>query len=138
MPIARTLRPLTLTGCLLALPVLGGCLIGSHSSSRSSGTYVGPATLAQIKPGQTRQDFVLATLGEPTRKTTMSDGAELWRYSYSRSSASSGHVLVLLSASSKEQSEAVTFVQFRDGVVERAWQDRSGFSSPQTVDADGR
>lgn len=108
-------------GCLVS----GGCLIGHGSSDTVSGTYVGRETLAQIKPGETREDFVAATLGQPSAKTTLNDGAELWKYNYSRTRKSGGYVFVVLSAGSKEQTVATTFVELKDGVVRKAWQDVS-------------
>lgn len=130
------MRPRSLAACTfltLSTLTLGGCLIGSGSSDTVTGTFIGRETLAQMKPGETKEDFVVATLGQPSSRSTLSDGSQLWRYNYSRTRRSGGYVFVLLSASSKEQTVATTFVEFRDGVVARAWQDVSAPSEAATV-----
>ncbi|MGH7131117.1 MAG: outer membrane protein assembly factor BamE domain-containing protein [Phycisphaerales bacterium] len=130
------MRPRSLAACtLLTLSTLtlGGCLIGSGSSDTVTGTYIGRETLAQMKPGETKEDFVVATLGQPSSKASLSDGSQLWKYNYSRTKRSGAYVFVLLTAGSKEQTVATTFVELKDGVVSRAWQDVSAPSEATTV-----
>lgn len=108
-----------------ALMVLGcaGCLVSHRSREETSGRYVGRATFAQIEPGSSKQDWVLATLGEPTSKCALDDGSTLWSWRYSKERKSSGAVFLVLGTSSSSETENATFVQFRDGVVVKAWQD---------------
>jgi outer membrane protein assembly factor BamE (lipoprotein component of BamABCDE complex) len=102
---------------------LGGCLITSSSKSYQSGTYVSRATLNQIEPGKTDQEFVLAVLGPPSSQTTLHDGAELWKWEYTRRHTSSGAVLFLVASGSESENRVTSFVLFRQGIVERVWQD---------------
>ena len=130
------MRSRSLAACTfltLSTFTLGGCLISSGSSDTVSGTYIGRETLAQMKPGETKEDFVVATLGQPSCKSALSDGSQLWKYNYSRTKRSGASVFVLLSAGSKEQTVATTFVELKDGVVTKAWQDASAPSEATTV-----
>ena len=115
----RSLAVLALAAALFS----GGCLVNSHSRTSYSGRYVGPETMAQIEPGTTRQDFVLATLGEPTSKNRLDDGSEIWRWEYRRKRSSSGSVFLLLDTDNHTEHDGAAYVQFRDGVVERSWRD---------------
>lgn len=111
---------------LLIVPVallLPGCLINSSSRTEYSGRYLSPAAVSQIEPGETKRDFVLATIGEPTTKTTLDDGSEIWKWEYRKTRSSSGSVFLLLNSDSQTRSEGATFVVFRDGVVEKVWQE---------------
>jgi hypothetical protein len=113
---------------LLIVPVaaallLGGCLINSSSKTEYSGRYLSPAAVSQIEPGETRQDFVLATIGEPTTKTALDDGSEIWKWEYRKTRSSSGSVFLLLNSDNQTRSEGATYVVFRDGVVEKVWQE---------------
>ncbi|MCA9299718.1 MAG: hypothetical protein KDA28_11660 [Phycisphaerales bacterium] len=101
---------------------LGGC-IGGHSSSSVSGRYVSDATITRIEPGETSQEWVLAVAGEPTRRTTLSSGNEMWVWEYHRSKSSRGSVFLLFNSSSKTQVDEAAYVEFRDGIVVDAWTD---------------
>jgi outer membrane protein assembly factor BamE (lipoprotein component of BamABCDE complex) len=105
------------------LGLVPGCLISTSSRTEYTGRHVGAETFAQIEPGKTTKDFVLATLGEPSSRATLDDGSELWKWTYRRSRSSRGSVLLLLAANNTAESEGATYVQIRDGVVVRAWQD---------------
>lgn len=102
---------------------MSGCLFSGSSKTVQSGTYVGHATFAQIEPGVTDQEFVLAVLGPPSSRATLHDGAELWKWEHTSRRSSSGSVLFLMASNSHRETRNVTFVLLRDGIVERAWQD---------------
>ena len=119
---AARLCTLALGALALALP-LGGCIVGGSSSTSITGTFVGRETLATIEPGTSTREYVLATLGEPTSKRTLSGGEELWRWDYRRVKMSSGYVLVVFGGSSREEVAATTFVHLQGDRVKRVWQD---------------
>ncbi len=102
---------------------LGGCLVSGSSKESMTGRYVGPATFEQIEPGVTTDKWVLGALGEPTTKADLDDGASLWKWSYKRDRSSSSSVFLLFGGSSRKESEGATFVQIRDGIVVKAWQE---------------
>jgi hypothetical protein len=103
--------------------VLPGCLIGGSSETKLSGTYIGPSTFGEIEPGVTTVEWVSAVMGEPTSKAPLEDGAEIWKWMYSRKHSSAGGVFLLFGGSSKSEEQGATFVQLRNGVVEKAWRD---------------
>ena len=110
---------------LLALApalLLPGCLIGRNSKTEVHGTYVGPETIAQIEPGKSAS-YVVALLGEPSSKTRLDDGGELWKWSYVERKESRGSVLFIFGSNSKHETHNTAFVEFANGAVKRAWRD---------------
>ena len=65
----------------------------------------------------------MAVLGDPTTKTTLDDGTEIWKWRYTESRSSSGSVFLLLSTSDSKDHQNNTFVQFENGLVSKAWRD---------------
>lgn len=116
-------RPVVLTAATIPLLAgLSGCLISGHSNVSTTGAYVGPSTYSQIEPGTTRQDWVLATLGEPCTRTTLEDGSEIWKWSYTRTKSGRGSVFLLYSGSDQRSEPGATFVQLCNGIVVKKWQ----------------
>ena len=108
-----------LAGAAMCLP---GCLVSSQSNETYTGTQVSDETFGQIQTGVTNKQWVLGTLGEPTQKTTLDDGGELWKWSYSKTKSSSGAILFIFGGSSKTTTASAAYVQFdQNGVVTRAW-----------------
>lgn len=116
MRLASTLVPVALA----LVPLLPGCLIGSHSRTENVGRYVSQTTLSQIQPGKSKE-YVLALIGEPTTRTTVDEHTELWKWSCVERKDSGGHVIFLISADNRTEIERTTFVELHDGVVVRAW-----------------
>lgn len=105
----------------LSLLPLSGCIHGkSHSSL--SGDYIGTGTYNRIKVGKTTEAWVLAALGEPTRKSSL-EGGELWAYEYERTERSKGSVLLVIGGSSSEETSGGTYIELKDGIVTDAWRD---------------
>lgn len=106
---------------LFAAGALPGCLISSRSSETQSGTYVSEATFNQIEPGVTTKQWVLGTLGEPSLKTTLENGEELWKWSYCKTKQSSGSLLFVFGGSSTSSTMGAAYVQFKDGIATKSW-----------------
>ena len=126
-PDSLTQRSLTATAALLASTLiaattLSGCLIDTSSHNDISGRYVGSETFAQIQPGK-NQEYVAALIGDPSTKTVLDGGTEIWKWTYSERKNSSGSVIFLFSADSHTDSQKTTYVEFKDGVVVKAWRD---------------
>ena len=119
---SNVLRSITFVAASLACTTLGGCLIGSSSHTDSSGHLIGADTLAQIQPGKDTA-YVLALIGDPTDKTLLDGGTEIWKWRYTERKNSSGSVIFLLSAENKTESTKITYVEFKDGIVVKAWRD---------------
>ena len=114
-------RALFLSLALLA-PLSSCVVIRSDTDSEIEGKYVGTTTLEQITPGKDQQ-YVMALLGEPTHRTSLDDGTEIWRWSYSEKKRSSGHVLLLIDTDSSRESQHSAYVEFSGGQVVKAWRD---------------
>lgn len=119
MSYSRTFAAITAAGCAM---LLGGCIYGS-SSSQESGTRVGASTFERIVPGETTDRWVMATLGEPDRRSTSGEGRELWVYDYSKSYESKGTFLLLIGGSEESTTSETTYVEFENGVVTEAWKE---------------
>lgn len=98
-----------------------GCLISQHSDEHYSGTYVSEPTFAQIQTGVTTRAWILGTLGEPTTKTQLENGEELWKWQYAKVKQSGGAVLFIFGGSSTSTEGGSAYVQIKDGVVTKAW-----------------
>jgi hypothetical protein len=53
----------------------------------------------------------------------LTNGTEIWKWRYTEQRQSSGTVIFLLSAESNTNNVKTTFVEFKDGVVVKAWRD---------------
>lgn len=106
---------------LLALP-LGACIINVDSHEERHGRMVGPTTLEQIEPGK-NQDYVLALLGEPTSRAHADGGTEIWKWEYSVRKTREGTLLFVFADESSTTAKGATYVELKDGVVVRRWQD---------------
>lgn len=115
------MKRLLAIGVCLALPLLSGCLVGSHESESYSGTTVSAPTFDQIEPGKTTKAWVLGTLGEPSSKTDIDNGEELWKWSYTKTQKSNGYFLFVFGGSSEKSASGAAYVQIKDGLVTKKW-----------------
>jgi outer membrane protein assembly factor BamE (lipoprotein component of BamABCDE complex) len=117
----RCQRTAAALASLVALE-LGSCVINTGSHREISGRYIGDQTFEQISPGKNKE-FVLAVLGEPSSKTPLSDGTEIWKWVYKQKNKSSGSFLFVFNGDSTTETETATFVQFKNEVVSQSWRD---------------
>jgi hypothetical protein len=116
-------RPaLTLLAVLAAVPTFTACIIHADSHTRVSGHHVGEETLRQIEPGK-KQDYVLVLLGEPSVRTALADGVEIWRWTATEKRTSSGSLIFVFDSDQSHESTRSAYVEFKDGVVTKAWRD---------------
>ena len=113
------LAPALLLACL---PLAGCVVIDSDSHTETSGTQISPTTLAQVEPGKSA-DFVLALLGEPSSRTTLADGTEIWKWTYRETRRSGGHILFVIDSDSTRETTLTSYVELCNGLVVKAWQD---------------
>ena len=110
--------PFVVLGGLLV--TLSGCLVSNSSNTTHSGNNVAESTFSQIEPGKTTVGWVQATLGEPTSKSS-ADGDEIWKYTYTERTDSSGAVFLIFGGSNTTETSKTAFVEFRNGVVVNKW-----------------
>ena len=107
--------------CSAVVLVAGnGCLVTSNTEEKRSGNYISDSTFDEIKPNETTVAWVESMLGEPT-SINKDDGTETWKYAYSLRKESSGAVFLIFGGSSANEVEHMAFVQFKNGVVTKAW-----------------
>lgn len=102
---------------------LAGCLVSSRSSSSVTGDYVGSDAFEEVEVGVTTDEWLIAALGAPTSSTTLDSGAQVWKWSHTKTSESSGSVLFLFGGSSSHVTAGATCVELCDGVVVKKWRD---------------
>jgi len=83
----------------------GGCLVSSSTTEKRPGNFVPESTFSRLEPGTSTASFVEATLGAPTSKTTVDDGSEIWRWTYTESKAGSGAVFLIFGGPSEKTFE---------------------------------
>jgi outer membrane protein assembly factor BamE (lipoprotein component of BamABCDE complex) len=111
---------LTVFALCALLASVPGCLVAGGSKTTYTGTRVAQSTFEQIKPGTTTIGWVHVTLGEPTSKTKDGDD-EVWKYTYTEQTESSGAVFLIFAGSSSNQTTNTVFIEFKDGVVINKW-----------------
>ena len=108
---------------IAGMAAASGCLIHSTSRTEYSGRYIGSATYDRVEEGKSTAEYVLATLGEPTKRSPLSDGTEVWKWEYRRTHSSSGSVFLLYGGSGRSENEGAVFVEVKDGVAAKKWRD---------------
>lgn len=90
---------------------------------RYEGTNISDELLERVNPGKTTGEWVEAVLGEPSKKTPLSDGTEIWRWTYKPVAQEVSVVSLFGGGSEKEPKLASTtvYVQLRDGIVIDKW-----------------
>ena len=103
------------------LMALSGCLVAGSASEKRTGKYVADTTFSQIEPGKTTAGWVLATLGEPDKKTPADNGVEVWQWCYSEVRENSTAVFLIFAGSNNKETTGTAFVELKDGVVTNKW-----------------
>jgi outer membrane protein assembly factor BamE (lipoprotein component of BamABCDE complex) len=111
-----------LLSLLLLAPLVPACIINANSHTTQSGKFVSPDTVQRLEPGK-GADYVTALLGEPSSKQALSDGTEIWKWSYRERKTSSGAVFLIVDSDQTTEVERATYVELKDSKVVRAWQD---------------
>lgn len=118
--VTAAVATLLVAGSLATLP---GCIVKGRSYEDVKGTYIGDQTLSRIKPGETNTDLVLALLGQPSSRTSLDSGAEIWKWEYRRIKTSSGSVLLVFDGSDRTVEIRNVYVEMKDNIVTDVWRD---------------
>src|SRR3954470_20067035 len=118
---SSTVRGLGVVVAMVFLSCAAGCLVTSSSDQKRHGNYVAPQTFDQIEPGKTTSGWVKATLGEPSSTTDAGGGSEIWKWTYTERTDSSGTVFLLCAGSGTKEQTGNAFVEIKDGVVVNKW-----------------
>lgn len=87
------------------------------------GTNISDELLERVNAGKTTGEWVEAVFGEPSKKTPLSDGTEIWRWTYKPVAQEVSVVSLFGGGSEKEPKLAsrTVYVQLRDGIVVDKW-----------------
>ncbi|MDX2115843.1 MAG: hypothetical protein SFZ24_09545 [Planctomycetota bacterium] len=89
-----------------------------------NGTYISDALLERVEPGTTRADWILAVFGEPDQRAMLTDGTEIWKWTYRPSSQELSMVSLFGNSEDKPASAARNvFVHLAENTVLEAWHD---------------
>ncbi|TVQ30394.1 MAG: hypothetical protein EA376_13090 [Phycisphaeraceae bacterium] len=112
-----------LTALLASMLLMTSGCIRSRSNVQTQGRYIGDQTVARIEPGKTTREWVLAVMEEPTSKSRLESGVEIWKWSYQRVKTSSGSVLFLVAGSGRDETIRNVYVEFEGDIVRQVWRD---------------
>jgi hypothetical protein len=117
-------RRALLAAALAFLPALtAGCLIAADSHETTSGIKVSDATFNRIKPNETSEEWVRATLGPATTDTSLKDGGRIMKWTYTEKHESSGAVFLIFGGHSEKKINHTAYVEVHNGVVTNAWRE---------------
>ncbi|MHC5028229.1 MAG: hypothetical protein ACYTGR_15865 [Planctomycetota bacterium] len=104
-----------------------GCLVVSGSSFDQSGVKVSAVTTGQIEAGVTTEDWIIATLGEPSTRTTVSEtpAVAILKYEYTETKSEGGAVFLIFAGGSSRTRTDITYIEVTDGIVTRFWSETS-------------
>lgn len=116
--VTRSRWVVTFAASLLAL--LTGCLFGSQTHTQHEGRRISSETLEAVHVGDSR-DYVQALLGEPTKRTPVENGRQVWKWAYRTVKHSEGSVFLIVSSDSQTEEAGAVYVEFQNDLVTRTW-----------------
>ncbi|MCF3648933.1 hypothetical protein [Synoicihabitans lomoniglobus] len=116
----QTLRGVAVATAWVLL-VSGCAVINSHQDSHFSGNRVSTETLNKVQPGVTTESWLVATLGEPSRKDQVDPGTKILRYTSKHVTRIDTELLLVLDTSSRKEDITTVFFEIQDGVLSRYW-----------------
>lgn len=124
-PPHRGMRSAALFLVVGASSLLTGCIVDGSRHEQIEGHYIGNDSLSMIEPGITTKSWVLATFGEPTRKSSVDElGSEVWSWEYKKIRRAKTQVIVVFEGDKRTETHQTVFVEFDGDIVRRAWMDR--------------
>lgn len=122
----RQISSCILTLIVLSILQLAGCLVYSGNVRYGEkGKAPTARTLDQVQSGSTTKDWVLATLGDPSRQSTTKDGREVLEYQYSRKKDNSFVFCPFVFINDEGEDRQTLFFEIEDGVVKNFWKEAS-------------
>ena len=115
------LKNLSVAALICSAVLLTGCLVTGDHKESTTGTQVADATFNQIKAGETTEDWVRATLGQPTSDSRLRDGGHILKYTYTEHRESSGAVFLIFGGHDEKRVDHTAFIEVHDNTVTKAW-----------------
>lgn len=113
---------------LVAMAVtLTGCLLTVDSDSRPIQTVWHEGEVTRLQIGQSDQQFVRNSFGEPITKLTYADGTEIWKYRNRSEKDTEVGLFLVFSVDVEEERIDTLSIEFVDGVVSNYWIEEDRF-----------
>ncbi|MCL5283005.1 MAG: outer membrane protein assembly factor BamE [Planctomycetes bacterium] len=111
---------------LASLLPLAGCIVYSDDTRYGDkGKAPTDRTLDQIQTGTTTKDWVLTTLGEPSRQSTSKEGTEVLEYQYSRKKDNTFIFCPFVFINDEGEDKQTLYFEVENGVITRFWKETS-------------
>jgi len=113
---------------LLAMSiVLTGCLVTVDSDSRPLQTVWNEADVSRLQLGESNQDWVSTSFGNPISKLNYADGTEIWKYRNRSEKDTEVGLFLVFSVDVEEERTETLSIEFTDGVVTNYWIEEDRF-----------
>lgn len=106
---------------------LTGCLITVDSDSRPIHTVWNEGEVTRLQIGQSDQQFVRNSFGEPLTKLTYADGTEIWKYRNRAEKDTEVGLFLVFSVDIEEERVDTLSIEFVDGVISNYWVEQERF-----------
>ncbi|MFN3162978.1 MAG: hypothetical protein ACE37N_05740 [Pseudohongiellaceae bacterium] len=101
--------------------IMTGCLVTVDSDSRAVHTVWDEGEVGRLKIGNSNQDWVRSSFGEPMSKLNYADGTEVWKYRNRSEKDTEVGVFLLFSVDVEEERIDTLTIEFVDGIVSDYW-----------------
>lgn len=122
----RIMRIITVLGATAFVMAASGCLVVSGNSTYETGTAITQSTLQRIEVGQTTEQWILATLGQPSDRIKIEGqpDMQILKYQHTIHESSGGTVLFLFAGHEDKTRKSVVFIEITDGIVSDYWTEK--------------
>ncbi len=114
---------------LLVVMALGltGCLVTVDSDSRPITTVWNEGEVTRLQIGQSDQQFVRNSFGDPVTKLSYADGTEIWKYRNRSEKDTEVGLFLVFSVDVEEERIETLSIEFVDGIVSNYWVEEDRF-----------
>lgn len=113
---------------LLALAVtMTGCLVTVDSDSRPLQTAWNEGDVSRLQVGQSDEQWVKNSFGDPVTKLNYADGTEIWKYRNRSEKDTEVGVFLIFSVDVEEERVETLSIEFAGGIVSNYWIEEERF-----------
>jgi hypothetical protein len=113
---------------LLALAVtMTGCLVTVDSDSRPLQTAWNEGDVSRLQVGQSDEQWVKNSFGDPVTKLNYADGTEIWKYRNRSERDTEVGVFLIFSVDVEEERVETLSIEFAGGIVSNYWIEEERF-----------
>ena len=107
--------------------VLTGCLVTVDSDSRPLQTVWNESDVSRLQLGESNQDWVSTSFGNPITKLSYADGTEIWKYRNRSEKDTEVGLFLVFSVDVEAERTKTLSIEFTDGVVTNYWIEEDRF-----------